>query len=459
MLFLEKKRQTMPSQNTYSPRTAVALVIANMVGTGVFTSLGFQLLEIQSTFAILLLWLTGGIMALCGALTYAELASRMPRSGGEYHYLSQLYHPCAGFLSGWVSLTVGFAAPTALAAMTFAAYIDSALGDQFPLNRTAIAATLVAIVSIVHSRSLSASAGFQNWFTLIKVLLIILFLAAIFFFSNTTQTLSLLPQPGDATVITSGAFAVSLIYVNYAYSGWNAATYITGELDNPQRNMPRVLFTGTAIVILLYLALNLSFLYAVPVEILQGKIEIGVIAAQHQFGHWGSIVMGGLLSFLLISTVSAMIMAGPRVLQVMGQDFKLFKKFSTLNAGGVPQFAILVQGALAVTLILTATFESVLVFSGFILGLSSLATVLGVFVLRIKDKNDEEKTIVTDSTYRSPSTYRTLGYPLTPLIYSSIMAWTLWFIATTRPVEAIVAMGVIALGILGYFMTERASRA
>ena len=447
----------MPQQNKYSARTGVALVIANMVGTGVFTSLGFQLLEIQSTFAILLLWLTGGIMALCGALTYAELASRLPRSGGEYNFLSQLIHPCVGFLSGWVSLTVGFAAPTALAAITFAAYIDSAVGDQISLNRTAIAASLVTIVSIVHSRSLHASAGLQNWFTLIKLLLIILFLAAIFLFSNPAQTLSLFPQDGDASAVASGAFAVSLIYVNYAYSGWNAATYITGELEDPQRNMPRVLIAGTLIVLLLYLALNLSFLYAAPIEILQGQIEIGVIAAEYQFGKWGGIVMGALLSLLLISTVSAMIMAGPRVLQIIGQDFKLFRKFATLNAGGVPQFAILVQGALAVLLILTATFESVLVFSGFILGLSSLATVSSIFVLRRRERHSDIRSTANGQVSQVLAGYRTLAYPVTPLVYCGIMAWTLCFITATRPIEALVAIAVIALGLVGYRLTERAS--
>jgi len=439
----------MPQKKTYSPRTGISLVIANMVGTGVFTSLGFQLLEIQSTFAILMLWLIGGITALCGALTYAELASRLPRSGGEYNFLSQLYHPCVGFVSGWVSSTVGFAAPTALAAMTFAAYFDAALGDQFSLHRPLAAASLVAFISLVHSRNLNASADLQNWFTLIKVILIVLFLLAIFAFSESGTPLDLIPKSTDTRIIASGAFAVSLIYVNYAYTGWNAATYITGELEDPQRNMPRVLIIGTSTVILLYLALNMSFLYAVPVEILQGKIEIGVIAAEYQFGKWGATLMGGVLSLLLISTVSAMLMAGPRVLQVMGQDFSLFRRLSTLNAGGVPQIAILLQAAISLTFILTATFESVLVFSGFILGLSSLATVLGIFILR-RRKPESNKDI---------KGYRTWAYPLPPLVYSSIMLWTLCFIAVTRPVEALVAVLVIALGVVSYFLTTRASQA
>jgi APA family basic amino acid/polyamine antiporter len=439
----------MPQNKTYSPRTGIAVVIANMIGTGVFTSLGFQLLEIQSTFAILMLWLVGGITALCGALTYAELASRLPRSGGEYNFLSQLYHPCVGFVSGWVSSTVGFAAPTALAAMTFAAYFDAALGEQFTLHRPLAAAALVAFVSLIHSRNLSASAGLQNWFTLLKVILIMLFLLAIFFFSESGIPLDLIPKSTDSRTLASGAFAVSLIYVNYAYTGWNAATYITGELEDPQRNMPRVLIIGTSTVILLYLALNMSFLYAVPVEILQGKIEIGVIAAEYQFGKWGATLMGGVLSLLLISTVSAMLMAGPRVLQVMGQDFALFRRLSTLNAGGVPQLAILVQAAISLTFILTATFESVLVFSGFILGLSSLATVLGIFVLRHKKPESNRDTIG----------YRTWAYPLPPMVYSGIMLWTLCFIAATRPVEALVAALVIAIGIASYFLTTRVSRA
>lgn len=440
----------MSKVSRYTPATAIAVVVANMVGTGVFTSLGFQIIDIKSSFVLLMLWLVGGIAAMCGALTYAELASRMPRSGGEYNFLSQIYHPSIGFVSGWVSLTVGFAAPTALAAMTFAAYFDSAVGASIPINRSLAAVVLVGVLTFVHGRNHAASSGLQNWFTIIKVLLIALFVVAVYSSVNTPQEVHLLPRSGDGALLASSAFAVSLIYVNYAYTGWNAATYITGEIERPERSVPIVLIGGTAIVIVLYLALNATFLYAVPMEALEGRIEIGVIVAEQTFGPIGAMLMGALLSLLLISTVSAMLMAGPRVLQVMGEDFRLFRMLSVKNAGGVPRTAIYVQGVIAILFIVTSTFDSVLVFSGFILGLSSLATVLGVFVLRFRKGKDEHEGVTS---------YRTWGYPLPPLLYSAIMLWTLWFISVNRPIEAAVAAIVIILGFVSYLITERLSAA
>lgn len=442
------------AQHKYTSYNAIAVVIANMVGTGVFTSLGYQLLDIQSSFVILLLWLTGGITALCGALTYAELASRMPRSGGEYHFLSRLYHPGAGFVSGWVSLTVGFAAPTALAAMTMAAYLDSSIGHLLPFNRQLLAALLVAGLTLVHSSSHSASGHLQNGFTLLKVLLIVVFVVAVSAAVANPQPVNFLPVSGDGALVASGAFAVSLIYVNYAYTGWNAATYLSGEIENPQRSLPLVLIAGTAIVVVLYLALNATFLRAVPVEALQGKIEVGVVVAEHSFGPTGALVMGGTLSLLLVSTISAMLMAGPRVLQVMGEDFRLFRLLASKNSNGVPRTAVVVQGTLAILFIVTSTFESVLVFSGFILGLSSLATVLGIFILRARDHGQ------TDDRGEESSHigYRTWLYPLPPLIYAALMIWTLGFITLTRPAEAAVAAIVIVLGIVGYLLSERFSR-
>ncbi|MCB1648657.1 MAG: amino acid permease [Pseudomonadales bacterium] len=437
----------MSSGHRYTPATAIAVVVANMVGTGVFTSIGFQIIDIKSSFALLMLWLVGGIAAMCGALTYAELASRLPRSGGEYHFLSKTYHPAVGFVSGWVSLTVGFAAPTALAAMTFAAYLDSALGELLPIPRKAAAVLLVAVITYVHGRNHAASGGLQNWFTILKVMLIGLFVLSVFSATQSPQTVHLLPVEGDGAILMSSAFAVSLIYVNYAYTGWNAATYITGEVENPERSVPLVLIGGTAIVIVLYLALNATFLYAVPMEALEGRIEIGVIVAEHTFGTLGAMLMGALLSLLLISTVSAMLMAGPRVLQIIGEDFRLFRLLAEKNSGGVPRTAIYTQGGLAIAFIITSTFDSVLVFSGFTLGLSSLFTVLGVFVLRWREGMGED----------AASSYRTWAYPLPPVLYSAIMLWTLLFITVNRPQEAAVAGVVIVLGLGCYAITERLS--
>lgn len=423
----------------YSVNTAIAIVVANMIGTGVFTSLGFQLMDIQSTFVLLMLWLVGGVTALCGALTYAELGSSLPRSGGEYNFLSQVYHPMAGFVSGWISATVGFAAPTALAAMTFGAYLEASLGDV--LSAKLMAAILVLVLTGIHIFSHAASGGFQTLFTLLKVLLILVFVVSVGWSVSEPQSVSLLPGPGDAELLLSSAFAVSLIYVNYAYTGWNAATYIINEVDEPQRNMPVILFVGTAIVMVLYLLLNYTFLHAAPQEQMAGKIEIGVIVAQSAFGETGAMVMGIMLATLLVSTVSAMVIAGPRVLQVIGEDFRLFRVMARKSREQIPVIAILVQSGLTLFFIMTSTFESVLVFSGFVMGVNTFFAVAGVFILR---RRSDVK-----------AAYRTFGYPVTPLIYLILMAWTLTFILINRPQEGWAGLGIITAGVLLYLVSEK----
>ena len=429
------------SSKKFSVNAAVAIVVANMIGTGVFTSLGFQLLDIQSTFVLMMLWLVGGITALCGALTYAELGAHLPRSGGEYNFLKEVYHPAAGFISGWISATVGFAAPTALAAMTFGAYLEASVGS---VSSTLMASLLVLALTGAHAFSHSASGGVQTIFTIIKVLLVLLFVALVALVIESPQPVRLLPSAGDGVLLTSSAFAVSLIYVNYAFTGWNAATYIINEVDEPEKSIPFVLFTGTLVVLVLYLMLNYTFLYAAPMSEMEGKIEIGVIVAQHAFGETGGMIMGLVLATLLISTVSAMIIAGPRVLQVIGEDFKLFRMLSIRNADGIPMIAIFVQSAVTLFFILTSTFESVLIFSGFVMGLNTFFAVAGVFVLRARDSE-------------SPG-YRTWGYPLTPLIFLGLMAWTLTYILLNRPEEGIAGLLIVAAGGLVYIGTERINR-
>lgn len=414
-----------------------------MVGTGVFTSLGYQLIDIKSVFVLLFLWFVGGVTALCGALTYAELASALPRSGGEYNFLGRIYHPSMGFVSGWVSATVGFAAPTALAAMTFAAYLSAALDDVYEINRTFSAVLLVVILTIVHGLSHQASSGFQRWLTFLKIVLIIAFSGLVLFFAEPVNIISLMPQEGDVDLIMGSAFAVSLIYVSYAYTGWNAATYITNEIEDPQKNMPRILFVSTLVVMLLYLLLNFVFLYAAPMSALEGKIEIGVVVAETTFGPSGALIMGFILSLMLISTVSAMIVAAPRVLQVIGEDIKVFSFLSIKNKHGIPTPAIYFQSCLTVIFIVTASFESVLVFSGFILGINSLFTVAGIFKLR-RTQGQVDK-----------ANYQTWGYPVTPLIYIAITLWTITFIAANRPIEAGIGFGMVVVGLLMYFLTTR----
>ncbi len=430
-------------KNKYRHTTVTAVVVANMIGTGVFTSLGFQLLEIRSGIALLTLWVVGGLIALCGAMTYAELGAALPRSGGEYNFLTRIYHPLAGFISGWVSATIGFAGPSALAAMTFAAYATSSLAaDADPWLEKWLALSLVAMLTLVHSVNRRQSGGLQAVFTVLKVATIVVFCVAAVLLADNLQPLALVPSLDDARLMTSGAFAVSLIYVSYAYTGWNAATYLSSELENPQRDLPRILFAGTAIVTVLYVALNYVFLRVAPMDAMVAQVEVGYIAAESAFGKAGGRFAGLGLALLLISTVSAMTLAGPRVLQVIGEDFAPLRLLSRTNRDGLPYVAIALQSALSMAFIVTSSFESVLVFAGFTLALNSFVTVLGVFVLRWRQPGLDRP-------------YRTFGYPLTPLIYLALTLWTLGFVLYSKPVEAVFGVAIIATGALVYGLTTR----
>ena len=422
-----------------------AIVIANMIGTGVFTSLGFQLLDIRSGFVLLLLWAVGGLVALCGAMTYAELGAALPRSGGEYNFLSRIFHPVAGFVSGWVSATIGFAAPTALAAMTFSAYATHSWANEPDAwVEKAIAIGLVIILTFVHTSSRRNSGGLQSFFTVMKIAAIVVFCVLALMFVDLPQPVAFLPTAGDTALITSAAFAVALIYVSYAYSGWNAATYLSSELEDPQRNLPRILFIGTALVTLLYIALNYVFLRVAPMDAMSGQLEVGFIAAEFAFGERGGQFAGLALATLLISTVSAMTLAGPRVLQVIGEDFAPLRRLATTNADGLPYVAITTQSVLTIVFILTGSFESILVFAGFTLALNSFVTVAGIFWLRYSQPD-------------LPRPYRTFAYPVTPIIYLLLMGWTLAFVLISRPTEAWFGVALIASGVVFYWLVSRES--
>lgn len=308
--------------------TVVSFVIANMIGTGVFTSLGFQLHGgLNNTLTILCLWLVGGILAFCGALVYSELGSTMPRSGGEYHYLTKIYHPSLGFLSGWVSLTVGFSAPVAMASMAMASYICSI----FPsVNPKIFAVSVLLIITTIHSISVGTGGKFQNLFTIFKILLIFVFVISGLVLTKEFQPIKTDFSNFSINSIFTSSFAVSLIFVTYAFSGWNAASYIASEIKKPKKNLPKSLFISTAFVSIAYIALNFVFLLTAPKESLSGQVEVGKISADFIYGSQGfnifgynltgGFIMGLLISILLISTISAMVFVGPRVSQVMGED-------------------------------------------------------------------------------------------------------------------------------------------
>ncbi|MEC4819230.1 MAG: amino acid permease [Scytonema sp. PMC 1069.18] len=418
--------------------TATCIVVANMIGTGVFTSLGFQVVDIKSGFALLFLWLLGGIFSLCGALAYGELGAAMPRNGGEYYYLSHIYHPIIGFLSGWISVTVGFAAPIAAAAMALGKY----LAHVFPLlSSTAIALFVVIGVSLIHTRNLKLGSYFQQIFTLLKVLLIFILIVCGVWLAE-PQQLSFLPSGADLGTIFSPPFAVSLVYIMYSYSGWNAAVYLAHDVEETEKNLPRALIIGTLIVTGLYLLLNFIFLYSTPIEKLGGQLEVGYIAANEIFGMKGAKIMGLLISMGLISSISSMVLTGPRVTQVIGEDIPLFKLLAKKNSQGIPYYAILFQLFLVIVLLLTASFEAVITYLGFTLTLSSFLTVLGVFVSRIRYPD-------------IPRPYRTWGYPFTPIIFLTISLWMLVFIFLNKPVESLAGFMTLAVGLFVYLIANK----
>ncbi len=417
--------------------TAASIVVANMIGTGIFTSLGFQVAEIPSVFPLLLLWVVGGIIALCGALTYGELGAALPRSGGEYHLLSRIYHPSLGFLSGWASVTVGFAAPSALAAIALATYLKT-LFPPLPIHH--FAASVVVIFTIIHSISIRFGSYSHNFFTTLKVLLILVFLFATSNIEN-TQQIDFMPRSGDLGLITSPGFAVSLIYVSFAYAGWNAAIYVVGEIEKPQRNLPKSLFLGTLLVLVLYVLLNYVFLYTVPLDDLSGQIQIGFLSGTKIFGATGGKWMSGIISILLISTVSGHVFVGPRITQVMGEDYHALRLLGVKRKNGIPLNAFVFQLIITLILIYSSTFEQIMVYAGFTLNLITTLTVAGIFVLR---KNEPDL----------PRPYKTWGYPVIPAIFLLMSFWTLTFVMIDKPVESLIGLGVVLFGLLFYFISE-----
>ena len=417
--------------------TAAALVIASMIGTGVFTTLGLQAQEIQTGFALLCLWGVGGLIAMTGALSYGELAAAMPRSGGEYHFLAHIYHPVVGTAAGWISVSIGFAAPSALAAMALGRYA-TAFSDLPPVW---IAVVTIATITAFHAVSVRAGQLFHNVTTGLKLALIVLFCIA-GLLVEPVKSVAVAPSLSGWREVFSPAFAFSLIYVSYAYSGWNAATYVAGEVRHPQRTLPAALFHGTLLVAVLYLLLNFVFLRTIPLSQLTGKIEIGALSANYIFGGHGGLLISAMICVLLVSTISAMVMAGPRVLQVAGEDLPRLRPLAKRTRGGAPLRAIMLQQLLAIVFVLTDSFEGVLSYAGFTLNLMALLTVAGVFVLRYTAPD-------------LPRPYRVWGYPFTPAVFVLLNVVILVFVLQARPVAACASLLTVLAGILLALLYKR----
>lgn len=414
--------------------TAAALVIANMIGSGIFVSLGFQLKSTPNTWSIFILWTAGALMALSGAFSYAELGTILPRSGGEYHFLSKIYHPLLGYLSGWVSITIGFAAPVALSAMAIGGYVElySFLPEKI------IAILCVIIVSLFHSITLKSSSLFQNITTLTKVLLIIIFIISGFLIVPDISAFDWGMEWQNE--IVSPAFAVSFVFVTFSYSGWNSATYIIDEIKDVKRGLPKALISGTLLVSLLYLLLNFVFLRQASLELLKGEIEIGQIVASQMYGFRGGMFLSIAIAAMLISGISAMIWAGSRVTQVVGEDYRIWKLFARRNAKGIPMSAIWLQSVIAISLIITGSFEQVLIYSGFILQLFAALTVGGVILLRRRDK--------------SPQHFKSPLYPFPQGLFLLMSCWVLVYLMIAQPKESSLGLMVLLIGALTYWINK-----
>ncbi|HEV7230564.1 MAG TPA: amino acid permease [Bacteroidia bacterium] len=425
--------------------SATAIVVANMIGTAVWVSIGYQLMGLHSGFALILLWIIGGITALLGALCYGEIGAAFTRSGGEYNYLSELYHPAVGFLSGFISSTVAFAAPVAAAALALGGYA----GKVFTAWDPRILATVVVVaLTAVHSLSLKSGSRLQNIFTSAKVLLILFIIAAGFLAHRGGDT-GFVPGKFSLMEILSGAFAINLYFVSYAYSGWNAAAYLSNEIEEPRKNLPKALLFGTLIVSFLYILLNFVFLYVSPQADLSVKgdykvVEVGFVAANQIFGIAGGKIIALIIAVLLISTVSSMIIAGPRVTMVMGEDIRLFSVFAKKNRNGIPSRAVLFQSAISLYFIYASTFDEVIKYIGFTLSLFTFLTVLGIFILRARQK-----------TKPPEYSYRTWGYPVTPILFLILISWMLIYGFIYQPRPSLEGLATVACGLIIYFINKK----
>jgi APA family basic amino acid/polyamine antiporter len=417
--------------------TATMLVVASMVGTGVFTTSGLLIRDLGSPVAVLAAWLVGGVLALCGAVSYGELAAALPRNGGEYQILSRVYHPAVGFAAGLVSLVVGFSAPLAASALAFGHYLSALLPGISP---AAAATALVVVAAVPHATHARLGGRLQVAVTLLELVLVLAFVAAGAARGDPSRLLSGGARP--LAPIGTPAFAVALVYVSFAYSGWNGAVYLAGEVRDPSRTVPRALLVGASLVAVLYLALNAVFLSAAPPGDLAGVVEIGHVAAVRLLGPRAGLALSALAALVLAASVSAMLMAGPRVYERMGRDHPRLALLARRTRGGGPVVAVTLQAALALAMIATSTFGALLLYIGFTLSLVAGLAVLGVLVLRRREP-----------ALARPA--RAWGYPATPILFVVLSAWMIVHALAENPASSWAGLATAVAGLALYALAGR----
>ena len=428
---------TTPAPTTLSPAHAGALVIGSMVGTGVFTTSGFLLQQLGSRWAVLAVWALAGLLALAGAAVYGELGAMMPRVGGEYVYLSRL-HPALGFLGGFISLIVGFAAPMAAGAEAFSRYLQAAWPGA-PGRVSGYA--LLVLVTLLHALDVRRAGKLQVWGTLVNLAAIVGFIAVGAWALGTGAAAAAVTTPALPSP-TFPRFAVALVMVSYSYFGWNAAAYVAGELRDPGRTLPRVLLAGCLLVTLLYVALNAVLLWLVSPAEVAGRVEIAHLAAERALGLPAARLVSLLIAGVLAASVSALTMTGARVSLAMAEDGQFFRLFARRNARGAPAAGVALQGGLALVLAVTATFETLLVYVGFTLSLSAAGCVVAAWLLRRLEP-------------RAPRPYRTPGWPLVPLVYLGFTIWMATESIAQRPRESAAGALTLLVGLTLYAAWRR----
>jgi len=429
-----------------------------VIGVGILTTSGFMARDLGNLPLILGAWIVGGILSLCGAVSYAELGAAYPRAGGEYVYLREAFGPRVGFLCGWTSVLIGFAGPVAAAAIGFAAYVSvlvPSLGAGIGATGIGIdSARILAIavlwaVSTAHCFGLRLSGRIQTCVTFVKVAGIGLFLV-LGFALGAGSPANLTSSTRPAEIGSLPAVAVALIFVMYSYSGWNASTYVAGEVQDPSRNIPRSVIGGTLVVTALFVGMNLLYFYALPVDHFAGRssgdpglIRIGEAAANRLFGESVAGVVTAFLAVSILACLSAMVIAGPRVCYAMARDRAFFRAFGRLHPRwGVPARAIFFQAGLATVYILTGSFEQIVTYCGFILFLFSALAVSTVFVLRRRDPSRARP-------------YRAFGYPYLPGLFIVFCAWVTVFAVVQRPLESLAALATVLAGLVVFEVARR----
>lgn len=392
-----------------------------------FTTSGFALSDTGSPDRVMLAWLVGGAIALCGALSYGALAKHLTESGGEYFFLSRVIHPLAGFIAGWVSLLAGFTGAIAFAALAFETYLSPILPIQLPTGFLAV--FIVAAAALLHGFRLNVGVGIQNAMVGLKLGLLVIFIgiAAV---AGKSYAGSAPAAPVSEFSLLS--FAGTLVWISLSYSGFNAAVYVAGEAERKATNVPRAMWVGTLMVAAIYLALNAVFLYLAPAALVAGREDIAAVAAFSIGGEPLALLVRAIIAVSLLTSVFAMIMTGPRVYARMAED-KLFPKQLRFRAD-VPRAAIALQAVAAIIVIAVASLKDLLSYLGFTLSLSAALTVSCLFLLRRKEP------------------LKIPGYPFVPAFYVGATVLLAVLAVYRNPYELIAALLTFTSGAALYFL-------